>query len=109
MGSESQESSSPKVSPPPQCPRCGGAVDAATVRTAFWRDDRPAIVEDIPALVCRSCLEQYYDDDVSEALRRLAEEGFPAEAAQRQIVVPVFSLESRLRRRAALPDDSFVD
>jgi YgiT-type zinc finger domain-containing protein len=108
MSSESQEPSSPKLSPP-QCPRCGGEVDAATVRTAFWRDDRPAIVEDIPAFVCRSCLEQYYDDDVSEALRRLAEEGFPAETAQRQMLVPVFSLESRLRRRAAMPDDSFVD
>jgi YgiT-type zinc finger domain-containing protein len=108
MSSESQGSSSPQV-PPPQCPRCGGATDAAIVRTAFWRDDRPAIVEDIPAFVCRSCLEQYYDDDVSEALRRLAEEGFPVEAAQKQILVPVFSLESRLRHRVVLPDDSFVD
>jgi len=79
------------------------------VRSAFWRDDQPAIVEDIPAFVCSNCLEQYYDDDVSEALRRLAEEGFPAEAARRQIVVPVFSLESRLRHRGEMPDDSFVD
>jgi YgiT-type zinc finger domain-containing protein len=107
MSSESQGSSPPQA--PPQCPRCGGVVDAATVRTAFWRDDRPAIVEDIPAFVCRDCLEQYYDDDVSEALRRLAEEGFPAEAAEKQIVVPVFSLQPRLRRRVILPDDSFVD
>jgi YgiT-type zinc finger domain-containing protein len=79
------------------------------VRSAFWRDDQPAIVEDIPAYVCSNCLEQYYDDDVSEALRRLAEEGFPAEAARRQIVVPVFSLEARLRQRGEMPDDSFVD
>jgi len=79
------------------------------VRSAFWRNDQPAIVEDIPAYVCRGCLEQYYDDDVSEALRRLAEEGFPLEAARTQIVVPVFSLESRLRRREPMPDDTFVD
>jgi YgiT-type zinc finger domain-containing protein len=79
------------------------------VRSAFWRDDRPAIVEDIPAFVCRSCLEQYYDDDVSEALRRLAEEGFPPDAARTQVLVPVFSLESRLRRREPMPDDTFVD
>jgi YgiT-type zinc finger domain-containing protein len=79
------------------------------VRTAFWREDQPAIVEDIPAFVCSNCLEQYYDDDVSEALRRLAEEGFPVEAARTQILVPVFSLESRVRLRAPLPDDTFVD
>lgn len=54
-------------------------------------------------------MEQYYDDDVSEALRRLAEEGFPAEAAERQMLVPVFSLESRLPQRGTLPDDAFVD
>jgi YgiT-type zinc finger domain-containing protein len=84
-------------------------VTATTVRSAFWHDDRPAIVEDIPAFVCGSCMEQYYDDDVSEALRRLAEEGFPAEAAERQMLVPVFSLESRLPQRGTLPDDAFVD
>jgi YgiT-type zinc finger domain-containing protein len=94
---------------PPPCPRCGGVVSKAIVRTAFWRDNRPAIVEDIPAVVCGTCQEQYYDGDVSDALRLLAEEGFPAEAAREHILVPVFSLESRLRRRVPLADDSFVD
>jgi YgiT-type zinc finger domain-containing protein len=82
---------------------------ASTVRTVFWRDDRPAIVEDIPAFVCGSCMEQFYDEDVSDALRRLGEEGFPAAAAQKEIVVPVFSLKERIRRRVPLPEDSFVD
>jgi YgiT-type zinc finger domain-containing protein len=107
LGSESTSPSSDQA--PPPCPRCGGAVDRAKVRSAFWRGDQPAIVEDIPAFVCRSCLEQYYDDDVSEALRRLAEDGFPPEAARTQILVPVFSLESRLRQRAPMPDDTYVD
>lgn len=80
-----------------------------TVRTAIWQGDRVAIVEDIPAQVCGPCMEQFYDADVSEALRRLAEEGFPAEAAQREIAVPVFSLQGRIRRRKALPENSYVD
>lgn len=84
-------------------------MSAATVRTTFWRDDRPAIVEDIPALVCGSCMEQFYDEDVSEALRRLAEDGFPTGAAQREISVPVFSLKERIRRRVPLPDDVYLD
>jgi YgiT-type zinc finger domain-containing protein len=80
-----------------------------TVRTTIWQGERVAIVEDIPAQVCGSCMEQFYDADVSEALRRLAEEGFPAEAAQREVVVPVFSLQGRIRERKAIPEDSYVD
>lgn len=68
-----------------------------------------AIVEDIPALVCGSCMEQYYDEDVSDALRQLIERGFPASEAARQVVVPVFSLAGRVRSRALLPDDTHLD
>ena len=84
-------------------------MTATTVRTTFWRDDRPAIVEDIPAQVCGSCMEQFYDEDDSDALRRLAEEGFPAAAAQKEVLVPVFSLKNRIRRRVPLPDDVYLD
>ncbi len=97
------------VEPPAACPRCGEPMTAAMVRTTFWRDRGPVIVEDIPAQVCGSCLEQFYDDDVSDALRRLAEEGFPAEAATAHISVAVFSLKGRIRQRAALPDDCHLD
>ena len=91
------------------CPRCGGALAATTVRTTIWQGDRVAIVEDIPAHVCEACLEQFYDDAVSEALRRLSEDGFPAAKADREITVPVFSLSSRIRARPPLPDDTYVD
>lgn len=79
------------------------------MRTAIWQGDRLAVVEDIPALVCRSCGEQYYDDDVSEALRRLNEAGFPDAEARAIIEVPVFSLEGRIRKRKPLPEDTYVD
>ena len=91
------------------CPRCGAALIPTTVRTSIWHGDRVAIVENIPAHVCNECMEQFYDDDVSEALRRLAEEGFPAAKALREILVPVFSLETHVRTRTALPDDTYVD
>ncbi len=70
------------TSPGAPCPRCQEPLAAKTVRTTIWQGDRVAIVEDIPAHVCGSCMEQFYDDDVSDALRRLAEEGFPAETAR---------------------------
>ena len=91
------------------CPRCDGAATPTTVRTAIWQGDSVAIVEDIPALVCGSCMEQYYDEDVSDALRQLIERGFPASEAAKQMVVPVFSLLGRVRARVVLPDDTHVD
>jgi len=75
------------------------------VRTAIWQGEHLAIVEDIPAHVCSGCLEQFYDADVSDALRRLTEHGFPRDRAQREITVPVFSLEGRVRRAAASGTD----
>ena len=84
-------------------------MSAATVRTTVWHEDRVAIVEDIPAHVCDSCMEQFYDEDVSDALRGLVEQGLPAESAEREITVPVFSLEGRIRKRKPLPEDSYVD
>ena len=85
-------------------------MTATTVRTAIWRSDDLFVVEGIPAHVCAPCAEQYYDEDVSEALRRLAEDGFPASEATKQIVVPVFSLERRIVRSTQVPaEDTFVD
>ena len=95
--------------PPPSCPKCQEALAPKTVRTTIWQEDRVAIVENIPAHVCGSCLEQFYDDDVSDALRALVQEGLPAEAADKEILVPVFSLEGRIRKRRAMPEDAYVD
>ncbi len=102
-------SSESTTDPEVVCPRCGEAMTAATVRTTVWREDRVAIVEDIPAHVCDSCVEQFYDEDVSDALRGLVEQGLPAEEAAREITVPVFSLEGRIRKRKPIPEDTYVD
>jgi YgiT-type zinc finger domain-containing protein len=94
------------------CPRCNTSAAITTVRTAIWRDESDAsvvIVEDIPALACGNCQEQFYSEDVSDALRALMEQGFPADAVARRIEVPVFSLRGRVRERTALPDDTVVD
>lgn len=77
------------------------------MRSAIWQGDRLAVVEDIPAHVCSECLEQYFDDDVSDALRVLNERGFPSSQAMKIIDVPVFSLEGRIRTRRNHPDEEF--
>ncbi len=95
--------------PPALCPRCSHEMVADAVRAIFWQGSRPVIIEGIPAHVCRECVEQYYDDAVSEAMRRLAEEGFPEAKAARHESVAVFNLEGRIRPRVELPDDTMVD
>ncbi|MBM3774008.1 MAG: YgiT-type zinc finger protein [Acidobacteria bacterium] len=102
-------SSDTQQRPLPTCPRCAGSLCAATVRTAIWRDDRLFVVEDIPAQVCDSCMEQFYDQETTEALRRLTEEAFSTLAPKQEVVVPVFSLEGRIARRAPGLEETCCD
>lgn len=75
------------------CPRCGRELRFGLVKTAIWQGDRLFVIEDVPAHVCDFCIEQFYDEETTDALRRLTEEGFPAAKTKREILVPVFSLE----------------
>jgi len=77
---------------PMTCASCG-RPDArmARVRSAFWHDDRLVVVEDIPAIVCGACSEQFYDDATVVRLDMLRGEGFPAGKARAELRVPVFS------------------
>jgi YgiT-type zinc finger domain-containing protein len=85
------------------CTRCGGnSFRKASVRSAFWcNDDRLVVVEDIPALVCSACQEQFYDDETVMQLDLLRGGGFPAEEASGELRVPVFSFASRSTRKKA--------
>lgn len=74
------------------CANCGSVnVSIRRVRSAFWQDDRLVVVEDIPALVCGACAEQFYDDATVVGLDLLRGGGFPAEEASTELRVPVFS------------------
>ena len=100
------------VPPAQRCPRCGGFTRAAMVKTAIWREDRLFVVEDIPARVCTDCIEQFYDEDTTEALRRMTEDGFSCVTPEREISVPIFSLKDRIVRPVApesSDDDALVD
>jgi YgiT-type zinc finger domain-containing protein len=79
------------------CSQCGSDLRAATIRSAFWEDDRLVVIEDVPALVCSNCREQYFDDTTVVLLDLMRGDGFPAEKARREIVVPVFSLRDRMK------------
>lgn len=75
-----------------KCPECSGEVKDDIVRMSLWKNDRLIVIEDIPAMVCNHCLEQYYDELTRYRIERLGENGFSQEKAKRLIEVPVFSL-----------------
>lgn len=82
------------------CTNCGSAdVRRGNVRSAFWQDDRLVVVEGIPALVCGACSEQFYDDSTVVGLDLLRGEGFPADRATSELVVPVFNFGDRARAK----------
>lgn len=81
------------------CSQCGRAeLRPETVRSAFWHDDRLVVVEDIPALVCGSCKERFFDDTATVLIDRLRGEGFPPDQARSELRVPVFSLRHPMKR-----------
>ncbi len=88
-----------------RCPRCGQGMRPGTTKTVVWVEERLFLVEDIPAQICDSCMDQYYDDETTEALRRLTEDRFPAAEMTREVTVPAFSLAKRLPKREAIPEE----
>jgi YgiT-type zinc finger domain-containing protein len=92
----------PERQGPQICEQCESPnLREERVRSAFWHDDRLVVVEDIPALVCERCREQYYDDLTVMMIDQLRGDGFPPEEAQAELRVPVFSMRERLRRYEA--------
>ncbi|HUL94073.1 MAG TPA: YgiT-type zinc finger protein [Burkholderiales bacterium] len=78
------------------CTSCGGMdVHSAVVRSAFFEGERLVVVEGIPALVCETCGEQFYDDATVVVLDLLRGEGFPEHRARSELRVPVFSFTDR--------------
>ena len=74
------------------CPVCESTdTRQAHVRSAFWHNDRLVVIEDVPALVCNTCGEQFYDDATVHMIDRMRQNGFPPEDAVRELRVLVFS------------------
>lgn len=77
-----------------RCEYCGSQTEEDIVNMALWEEGRLVVIEDIPARVCKECLEQYYDDITRFKIDKLRGDRFPMEKAKEVIEVPVFSLTS---------------
>ena len=81
---------------PVLCPRCDQEMRSALVKTAIWHNERLFVVEDIPAYICDSCVEQFYDPVATDILRTWTEEGFASAEATKEVLVPIFSLAGKI-------------
>jgi YgiT-type zinc finger domain-containing protein len=80
-----------------QCPVCESTDTRHDhVRSAFWHNDRLVVIEDVPALVCNTCGEQFYADGTVYLIDQMRQRGFPPEDVVRELCVPVFSCNSIL-------------
>ncbi len=90
-----------------RCTACSGGVLAQQeVKTAFWEGKGLVIVERIPALVCQSCGEQYYEDQTAMKLDLMRGSGFSTENAVRNMTVPVFEFDAARLGRAVEKNDA---
>jgi len=85
------------------CPRCANPMRSGLVKTTMVVREQIYIVEDIQAMICDECVEQFYDEDTTDALRRLSQDGFPSAEVVREILVPVYSLTPRMKRYTGIP------
>ena len=93
--------------PSAACPVCESTdTRLARVRSAFWHNDRLVVIEDVPALVCNTCGEQFYDDAAVLMIDRMRQAGFPSEDAVRELRVPVFAFGKRETTDVPSPEAS---
>lgn len=79
-----------------KCESCKKELREDNVSMTMWSGDQLVVVEDIPAMICDNCMEQFYDEETQSKLRYLASNGFSKRDAVREITVPVFSLEGEV-------------
>jgi hypothetical protein len=54
-------------------------------------------------------MEQFYDEETTDTLRRLTESGFSSLEPKREILVPVFSLDGQIPRREPSQEEVWSD
>lgn len=75
------------------CEGCGKPTYQKLVHVTMWTEKGLVVIENVPAQVCDSCQEQYYDEETGTKILELASRGFSKERIVREITVPVFSLD----------------
>lgn len=74
----------------PQCGRCAQSqLERQHIKTAVWREAKLMVVENIPALVCRACGEEFIGPETAAGLQRMCQNGEGTAGLVSRLTVPV--------------------
>ncbi|OBY27112.1 type II toxin-antitoxin system MqsA family antitoxin [Leisingera sp. JC1] len=74
----------------PLCGRCGqNQLERQHVKTAVWREAELMVVENIPALVCPACGEEFIGSETAAELQRMCQNGESTAGLVSRLIVPV--------------------
>jgi YgiT-type zinc finger domain-containing protein len=71
-----------------RCEYCGYDAYEDIIEAAFWTDDGLIAIEAIPARLCSGCGEQFFDEQVTERIRKLLKNRIAE--PEREIRIPVY-------------------
>ena len=54
-----------------KCDICGGTRVPSLIAYTTYYDNKPIVVENVPAEVCRQCGEQYFEPETVEKLQKI--------------------------------------
>lgn len=75
----------------PLCCRCAQSqLERQHVKTAVWREAKLMIVENIPALVCPACGEEFIGPETAAGLQQMCQNGESIVGLVSRLIVPVF-------------------
>lgn len=76
-----------------KCPFCGSATYQDTGRMALMVDDQVLVIEDVPARICKGCMEQFYDEDILFKVEQARGEKLSGVQPRRTVETPVYAWE----------------
>ena len=76
-----------------KCPYCGKGTYADIGRLTLAINDRLVLIDDVPALICKGCMEQFFGEEILAKVERLRGDGLEATEPQEILQVPVYSWE----------------
>jgi len=86
-----------------RCKYCGYEATEDIIKAALWSNEGLIVIEDIPAWLCEGCLEQFFEEEITQRIQQVIT--YPISKAKRQIRAPVYSLSKvKVAKRQRHPE-----
>jgi YgiT-type zinc finger domain-containing protein len=72
-----------------KCDICGGTRAPSLITYTIYYDNKPVVIENVPAEVCQQCGEQYFAPETVEKLQKIV---WSKKKPKRMVETPVYDL-----------------